>query len=66
MAQLVLMTDGDLNLAMYQALNTALTLDEALDLLEIDEVGRSWRAAEQRNSDRLNDLIRKNRADSHR
>lgn len=38
---------------MYRALHDDLPLDAALDLIEIDDVGRSWRAAEQENADRL-------------
>lgn len=37
---------------MFLLLKTEFTLDDALDLVEIDEVQRSWHAAERRNEDR--------------
>lgn len=43
---------------MFIALQNTLSLDDALDLAEIDEVGRSWRAAERRNEDRRRALVR--------
>lgn len=39
---------------MYIAAKTTLTLDDGLDLIEIQEVGRSWSAAEHRNADWVN------------
>jgi hypothetical protein len=44
---------------MFQALNSTLSLDDALDLDEIDMVGRSWHAAARRNDDRINDEIQR-------
>lgn len=42
---------------MYEALQNRLSIDAALDLIEIDNVGRSWRAAELFNSDAIAKLI---------
>lgn len=44
---------------MFRALRSDLSLDEALDLLEIDEVNQSWHAATRRNADRISKLIAK-------
>lgn len=52
-ARLVARPEGGVDLAMYQALHTTITLDQALDLVEIDDVSRSVRAAAQRNAARL-------------
>jgi len=57
----VLSPEGDVKETMYTALRTSLSLDDALDLLEIDEVGRSWRAASLRNEDRISDEIKRRR-----
>ena len=51
---------------MFLALRTDLTLDDALDLREIDIVGRSWRAAARRNEDEITRIIRaRSNANSH-
>lgn len=42
---------------MYQALHTTLSLDDALDLIEIDDVARSWRAAEKKNADAVTKIL---------
>lgn len=34
---------------MFQALQTTLSLDDLLDLLEIDDYGRSWQDAREAN-----------------
>lgn len=57
-ARLVLSPDGDLKADMYRALQTELTVDDALNLREIDDVGRSWRAASARNEDTILGMIR--------
>ena len=44
---------------MLHHLNTVYTLDDALDLLEMDEVDQSWRAASRRNNDRISDEVAK-------
>ena len=36
---------------MYQALTTTLSIDDALDLGEIDDVSRTWRDAAQANAE---------------
>jgi hypothetical protein len=46
---LVSRPEGGLDAFMYNALNTELSLDDALNLAEIDEVQRSWRDATQAN-----------------
>ena len=48
-----MLPNGGIDVAMFQGLQTQLTLDDALDLLEIQEAQQSWQAAHQRNSDRL-------------
>lgn len=56
-ARLVSRPEGGVDPQMYLALHTTLPLDGALDLIEIDDVARSWRAAAMRDSKRLADLI---------
>jgi hypothetical protein len=43
--------EGGVSVEMYRALCSDLSLDDALDLAEIDEVARSWRAAAHANMD---------------
>ncbi len=48
---------------MYEALQHRMPLDEALDLIEIDDVGKSWRAAEMYNGEKISDLIAQRNGD---
>jgi hypothetical protein len=47
---LCLRPEGDVNHALYVALHTSMSWDEALDLEEIVIVGRTWRDAAQANA----------------
>lgn len=51
--------EGGVDVAMYKALMYELTLEEALDLWEIDEVGRSWRAAIEGNIRKASEAARR-------
>jgi len=50
--------EGGIDPAMYQALHTTLSLDDALDLMEIEEVQRSWHAASRRNDEKVSEILR--------
>lgn len=43
--------EGGVDVDMYRALTSEMSIEEALDLYEVDQVGRSWRAAMQANLD---------------
>lgn len=42
--------EGGVDVEMYRALTRDLSIDEALDLLEMDDVARSWRKATEANA----------------
>lgn len=48
--RLVARPRGGVDVAMYRALHEDLSLDEALDLDEIDKVSQSWRVAAELNA----------------
>jgi hypothetical protein len=56
-AGLVRYPDGGVNEQMFLALRTTLSLDDALDLLELDQWSQSVGAAAQRNTDALNKIL---------
>lgn len=56
-ARLVSRPEGGIDVGMYEALATRLSIDAALDLIEIDNVGRSWRAAETYNNEAVAKLL---------
>jgi hypothetical protein len=58
-AELVQKPEGGIDGAMYAALRTTLSLDDALDLAEINAVGMSWHAAAHRNADKLAERVKK-------
>lgn len=43
--------EGGVDVAMYEALTQRMSLEEALDLSEIDRVERSWRDAQTANAE---------------
>lgn len=64
-AELVHRPEGGSDAAMFHALKTTLSFDDALDLREISEWGDSWRAAIQRNADAIAKITRERDADHH-
>lgn len=43
--------EGGVDVVMFQALHTDLSIDDALDLVEMDEVSRSWHDAARANAE---------------
>ena len=54
---LVMLPEGGIDPVRYHMLQTTLTLDDALNLEEIDAVQQSWHAATRRNDDAINKII---------
>ena len=59
LVHLCLRQDGTADHTVWQALGSTLSLDDALALKEIAEVGQSWQHASATNSAALADLERK-------
>lgn len=49
--------EGGIDPIMFDRLHTTFTLDQALDLVEIETVQRSWHAAQKRNDEQVSDII---------
>lgn len=53
--------EGGVDHALFLAAQTELTIDDLLDLDEIDEVGRSWRDAAQANLEHAAEVDARNK-----
>lgn len=54
---LLLHPEGGIRSDVYELLRTTWSLDDAILMDQVDEVGRSWQAATRRNSDAVGDII---------
>lgn len=58
-AMLSVQPDGTRDAVTYRMLHTELSLDDALNLLEAEEVNKSWQAASRRNDEAIAAIIAK-------